>query len=334
MCPELEIINEKLKEMYTKMMRIRCFDEKIAELTTKGMRLGLTHLYCGEEAVAVGVCSNLRQNDFITSTHRGHGHSIAKDTNINAMMAELFAKKTGSNKGKGGSMHICESKVGNIGANGIVGAGIPIATGAALAAKLGGTDQVAVSFFGDGASNQGVFHESLNIASIWKLPVIYVCENNQFGMATPVTKSTSVKDIAIRAKSYDMIGEIVDGMDVLAVYKAAKEAVDRARKGLGPTLLECKTYRYYGHSGAWVIEPFSTFSYRTKEEVDEWRKRCPIIGLKAKLIRDKVMTEKEVDQLDASIRKQMDDAVKFAEESPDPLPEDAITDIYAEQGGK
>jgi pyruvate dehydrogenase E1 component alpha subunit len=326
----MALTSNQLKEMYTKMMRIRSFDEKIAELTTQGMRLGLTHLYCGEEAVAVGVCSNLRADDFITSTHRGHGHSIAKDTNINAMMAELYAKKTGSNKGKGGSMHICESRVGNIGANGIVGAGIPIATGAGLSAKLRGTDQVAVSFFGDGASNQGTFHESLNMASIWKLPVIYVCENNLYGMATPAARSTSVKDISVRAKAYDMIGETIDGMDVLAVHKAAKEAVERARKGLGPTLLECKTYRYYGHSGAWVIEPFSTFPYRTKEEVDEWRQRDPILQLKKKLIRDKIMIEEEIEQLDGSVRKQIDDAVKFAEESPSPHPEEALKDIYAE----
>jgi pyruvate dehydrogenase E1 component alpha subunit len=327
----MELPAEKLKDLYVKMMRIRSFEEKLVELTTlKGYYLGTLHLYCGQEAVGVGVCSNLNDDDYITIGHRAHGQSIAKGANINAMMAELFGKKTGSQKGKSGSMHMCERKVGNIGGNGIVGANIPIATGAALSAKLRGTDQVAVSFFGEGASNQGVFHESLNMASLWKLPVIYVCENNQYAVSTPVTQSTSVKNISTRAKAYNMIGETIDGMDVIAVYKAAKEAVERARKGLGPTLLECETYRYYGHMGGWVIEPFWVKEYRTKVEVDEWRARDPIDQLKAKLIRDKLLTEKQIEALDASIIKEIDDAVEFAENSPSPAPEDALKDIYAE----
>ena len=226
-------------------------------------------------------------------------------------------------------MHISERKLGNLGANGIVGAGIPIATGAALACKLRGTDGVAVSFFGDGASNQGTFHESLNMASLWKLPAIYVCENNQFGMSTPIAKSTSVKDVAVRAQGYGMVGEVVDGMNVLAVYNVAKAAVERARKGDGPTLIECKTYRYYGHSGAWVIEPFETFPYRTKEDIEEWRKRDPILQLKSKLISDQVISEAQFSELDGRITKEIEDAIRFATESPDPMPEDAMTDIVS-----
>ena len=327
----MELPAEKLKDLYVKMMRVRSFDEKIAELTTlRGLSLGMPHLYCGQEAVGVGVCDNLRDDDFITMSHRCHGQSVAKGSNINAMMAELFGKKTGSQKGKSGTMHMCDRKVGNIGGNGIVGSGIPIATGAALSAKLRGTDQVAVSFFGDGAANTGTFHESLNMASLWKLPVIYVCENNQFAVSTTLAQSTSVKNISTRAMAYNMVGETIDGMDVIKVYKAAKEAVERARKGLGPTLLECETYRYYGHMGGWVIEPFWVKEYRTKEEVGDWRARDPIDQLKAKLIRDKLLAEKELEALDVSIGKEIDDAVEFAENSPSPAPEDALEDIYAE----
>lgn len=325
----MSISNDKLLNMLERMLRIRHFDDKIAELTTKGRRLGMTHLYCGEEAVAVGVCANLRDDDYITSTHRGHGHCIAKGTDVKYMMAELFAKKTGTNKGKGGSMHISERRLGNLGANGIVGAGIPIATGAALASKLRGTDQVAVSFFGDGASNQGTFHESLNMAAIWKLPALYVCENNQFGMSTPVTTSTSVKDVSIRAQGYGIPGITVDGMNVLSVYDAAHGAVERARKGLGPTLIECKTYRFYGHSGAWVIEPFETSPYRTKEEIEEWRKRDPILQLKSRLLAEGTLTEAAFGELDSNVRKEIEEAVLFAEQSPSPSPEDALTDILS-----
>lgn len=326
----MDIPAEKLIDMYTRMLRIRAFEEKIVELTTKGRRLGATHLYCGEEAVAVGVCANLRDDDYITSTHRGHGHCIAKGTDVRLMMAELFAKKTGTNKGKGGSMHICERRVGNLGANGIVGAGIPIATGAALSCKLRGTDQVVACFFGDGASNQGTFHESLNMASLWKLPAIYVCENNLYGLSTPVNKSTSVGDISVRANAYGIPGVTVDGMDVLAVYEAVHEGVERARGGRGPALIECKTYRFYGHSGVFVIEPFETFPYRTKEEVMEWRKRDPVESFRIRLISAGVLTEARAEELSALIQREIEDAMRFAEESPDPAPEEALEDVYSE----
>jgi len=326
----MDIPTDKLIDMYVRMLRIRCFEEKIVELTTKGRRLGATHLYCGEEAVAVGVCTNLRDDDYITSTHRGHGHCIAKGTNVKYMMAELFGKRTGTNKGKGGSMHICERGVGNLGANGIVGAGIPIATGAALSCKLRGTDQVVACFFGDGATNQGTFHESLNMASLWKLPAIYVCENNLFGMSTPVGVSTSVKDVSVRAQAYGMSGVTVNGMNVMAVYEAAHVAVERARRGLGPTLIECKTYRFYAHSGVFVIEPFETFPYRTKEEVAEWRRRDPIETFKTELITQGVLTEGRTKELSNMIQSEIEDAVAFSEASPDPAPEEALQDIYSE----
>jgi pyruvate dehydrogenase E1 component alpha subunit len=325
----MDISNEKLIDMYVRMMRIRYFEEKVAELNMKGKRLG-GHLYIGEEAVAVGVCTNLRDDDYITSTHRGHGHCIAKGADVKYMMAELYGKETGTNKGKGGSMHIADRKVGVLGANGVVGAGLPIATGAGLSCKFQKTDQVAVCFFGDGASNQGTFHESLNMAALWKLPVIYVCENNMYGMHTAVSKSTSVRNISVRAQAYDIPGLTVDGMNVLAVYEAASQAVDRARKGQGPTLLECKTYRFLGHSGPYVIEAAQVKPYRTIEEVNEWKKRDPIPALRNKLVADKVLPEEKAIELSNKVKQEVEDAVRFAEQSPDPLPEEAVQDVFVE----
>jgi len=274
----INLPREKLVEMYRKMFEIRSFEEKVFELYAQNMVPGTIHLYAGEEAVAVGVCSNLRKDDYITSTHRGHGHCIAKGADPKRIMAEILGKKTGYCKGKGGSMHIADFKVGMLGATAVVGAGIPIAMGAGLSIKLRGTDQVVACFFGEGASNQGTFHEGINMAAIWKLPVIFVCENNLYAMGTRQSRVMLIENIADRAASYGIPGVTVDGNDVLAVYEAAREAVERARRGEGPTLIECKTYRHKGHSR---VDPAK---YRPKEEVEEWLRKDPIKRLREKLL--------------------------------------------------
>ncbi len=319
----LEIPKEKLIEIYKKMELIRHFEYTVNELYGKGKIFGALHLYAGEEAVAVGVCSNLRKDDYVLSTHRGHGHCIAKGADVKRMMAELFGRSTGVCKGKGGSMHVADVSVGMLGASGIVGGGIPLATGAALSAKYRGTDQVAVAFFGDGASNQGTFHEAINLGSIWDLPVIYVCENNQYAESTPITYSARVKDIADRAVSYGIPGVVVDGMDVIAVYEVAQAAIQRAREGKGPTLIECKTYRYEGHE---MGDPHNL--YRPKEEVDEWKKKDAILRLRKMLVSKKILTEKEVDKFEEDVKKQIEEAIKFADESPYPNPEEAVQGVF------
>ncbi len=326
---DVGISSEKLAEMYATMLRIRRFEEKVAEIIMKGRRM-TAHLYIGEEAVATGVCSALRGDDYVTSTHRGHGHCIAKGTDIKFMIAELFGKRTGTNKGKGGSMHIAKVSVGNLGANGIVGGSIPTATGAGLSIKLRGTDQVSVCFFGDGGSNQGVFHESLNIASIFDLPVIFVCENNMYAISTPISYSARVADISERAASYRIPGVSVDGMDVVTVYKAAQASVERARKGLGPTLLECKTYRYRGHAGPYEMEPYGDQTpYRSKEELESWKKRDPIAGLRRQMLERNILIEDKIKRIEDDISQEIEEAVIFAEESPDPAPEEALEDLLA-----
>ena len=300
------------------MLRVRKAELALAEMFKYGKIPMGAHLYEGEEAIAVGICANLRTDDYITSSHRGHGHCIAKGMDMKHMMAEVCGKKTGCCAGKGGTMHMFEPGIGIMGTIGIVGGGIPIAVGIALSAKLRNTDQVAVSFFGDGASNNGAFHESLNMASLWKLPAIFVCENNQYATSVSVKRSTSVKDIGIRAAGYNMPGIIVDGNHVDEVYDAAKEAVARARSGEGPTLIECKTYRIRGHfEGDDAI-------YRTKEEVDEARKNDPIDYWKAHLLKKKVLTEAEYQSIVAAVDQEVAQAAAFAEESPYPAPEDAL----------
>lgn len=316
---------EKLLDMYRKMVRIRKFETRVEELHVQGILPGLKHLYIGEEAVAVGVASCLREDDYIGSTHRGHGHLIAKGGDVKLMMAELYGKKTGYCKGKGGSMHIADINIGILGANGIVAANIPIVGGAALSCKMRKTDQVAVSFFGDGGANEGIFHEGLNLASVWKLPAIFVCENNQYAISTPHKKVTAVENIAERAKAYNMPGVTVDGMDVLAVYAAAREAVERARKGEGPTFIECKTYRFKGH---YVGEGQRELSYRLPEEVKGWKKMCPIKRFKETLIKEKVISEEIAEKIEKDIEREIEEAVKFAEESPYPLPEEALEDLF------
>ncbi len=316
--------NEKLIQMYTTMIRIRKFEEQLNIQIAGGKISGFVHLYLGQEAVATGVCAVLRDSDYISSTHRGHGHLIAKGGKTKLMMAELFAKRTGYCKGKGGSMHIADMDLGIMGANGIVGGGPPLATGAALAAQHKETDNVAVSFFGDGASNQGTTHEAMNLASIWRLPVIFVAENNGFGEFTRQSDHQRIRSITERAAGYDMPSASVDGNDVIAVYEAASEAVSRAREGNGPTLLECMTFRIAGH---FVGDPEP---YRSPDEVTAWKAedKDPIPRFE-KLLREKNVGTRETL---AGIKKAADDeiadALQFAEESPEPELSDLLEDVY------
>ena len=319
----LTLTKEKLVEIYRKMLEIRFFEEKVFELYAQNLVPGTIHLYAGEEAVAVGVCSNLRKNDYITSTHRGHGHCIAKGAELKRIMAEILGKKTGYCKGKGGSMHIADFSKGMLGATAVVGAGIPIAVGAGLSIKLRDTDQVVACFFGEGASNQGTFHESINMSAIWKLPIIFVCENNLYAMGTRLSRAMAIENVADRAIAYGIPGEAVDGNDVLAVYEAARKAVERARKGEGPTLIECKTYRHKGHSR---IDPAK---YRPKEEVEDWLTRDPIKRFKEKLLKTNTLVEAEFQQIGKKVSVEIEEAVKFAMESPYPVPEEALEDVYA-----
>jgi TPP-dependent pyruvate/acetoin dehydrogenase alpha subunit len=311
-------------EMLRSMLRIRRFEERLALLFKRGKLPGFVHLYIGEEAVAVGVCSALRAEDRITSTHRGHGHLLAKGARADRMMAELFGRVTGYCRGKGGSMHIADFGVGIIGANGIVGGGIPIATGVAWGDRQLGRDVVTVSFFGDGASNQGVFFESMNLAAIWRLPVVFVCENNGYTEWTPTERLTAGK-ISRRSVPFGVPGREVDGNDVLSVHAAARQAVRRARAGEGPTLLECRTYRWHGHNEG--EEAFSG-QYRPEAEQQRWRERDPITrligGLAARGVEKAV-----IEQIDAAEQAPVDQAVEFAERSPFPDPDDAFADLFA-----
>jgi len=309
--------------MYKRMLEIRHFEEKAFELYGQNLVPGTIHLYAGQEAVAVGVCANLRKDDYITSTHRGHGHCIAKGAQLGQIMAEILGKKTGYCKGKGGSMHIADFRVGMLGATAVVGAGIPIAAGAALSIKLRRTDQVVACFFGEGASNQGTFHEGINVAAVWTLPVVFVCENNLYAMGTRQSRVMLIENMADRAAAYGIPGVVADGNDVLAVYETVHRAVERAREGKGPTLIECKTYRHRGHSR------FDPATYRPKEEVEEWLKKDPILRFKAKLLETKILTEKEAEKIEQDVIAAIEKATKFAMESPYPAPEEALEDVYA-----
>ncbi|MFC1904061.1 thiamine pyrophosphate-dependent dehydrogenase E1 component subunit alpha [Chloroflexota bacterium] len=319
----MAIENTKQIDMYRVMLRIRAFEERLFKEFQTGKIGGALHLYTGEEAIATGACANLKPDDYITSTHRGHGHVIAKGGKTNYMMAELFGKKTGYNKGKGGSMHLADTDIGILGANGIVGGGIPIAGGAALSAQYRGTDQVTICFFGDGTVNSTRFHEGVNLASIWKLPIVYVVENNYYAESTSVSYSINIPEIADRAAAYGIPGITVDGNDVLAVYEAVGEAVARARRGEGPSLVVCNACRWGGH---YTGDPQT---YRTKEEISECMKKDPVARFKKHLIETGILTEAQTDKLQQEIAEEIDQAVKFAEESPFPEPEDALTDVYA-----
>jgi pyruvate dehydrogenase E1 component alpha subunit len=319
----MNIPKERLILMYERMLKIRYFEDRVRELFANGEMPGFVHLYLGQEAVAVGACASLNTDDFITSTHRGHGHIIAKGGEMRCMMAELYGKATGYNKGKGGSMHIAWPELGILGANGIVSGGIPIATGAGLSAKLRKSGQVVVCFFGDGASNEGTFHESLNIAGAFDLPVVYVCENNLYAVSTRQSKVRKVEDIADRAQGYGMPGIVVDGNDVVAVYEAVHEAVDRARAGEGPTLVECKTYRWRAHFEGEVD------TYRPPEEVEAWLKREPVEPYRKLLIEQGMLSEPEAQVIEQSVLAELEEAVEFARVSPLPEPETALEGLWA-----
>ncbi len=310
-------------KLYQKMLEIRSFEEKVFELYGENLVPGTIHLYAGEEAVAVGVCSNLRKDDYIVSTHRGHGHCIAKGADLTKTMAEILGRVTGYCKGKGGSMHIADFSIGVLGATAVVGAGIPIATGAGLSIKLRKTDQVVACFFGDGASNQGTFHEAVNLAAIWKLPVIFVCENNLYAMGTRQTRVMLIENVAKRGEAYGIPGITVDGNDVLEVFNATKEAVIRARNQNGPTLIECKTYRQKGHSR------FDPATYRPKEEVEEWLNKDPINRLKNKLLEEDMFSSRDFEEIEKKVNEDVKEAVQFAKKSEFPNPETAVTDVFA-----
>ncbi len=314
---------EQLLQMYRQMWEIRRFDSRALELYREGQMRGTTHPYIGMEAVGVGVCAALRPDDTITSTHRGHGHCIAKGGDMKLMMAELLGKATGYCRGKGGSMHIADVEKGILGANGIVGGGMGIATGSALSSKILGIDRVSICFFGDGALNQGVLHEACNLSAIWKLPVVFVCENNQYAMSARAEHFTSVPDPSIRAVAYGIPGVNVDGMDVVAVHRATTEAVERARAGKGPSFIVATTYRFFGHH---VGDPLN---YRDKSEVDEWRKKDPIDGLKALLLDRRMLTEDEAEQIEQDVVARVEEAIEFAKASPDPTADTLMEDIYA-----
>lgn len=317
---------ERAGRIYSTMARIRAFEFRALKLFEENKLRGSVHLYIGEEAVASTVCSQLTDDDYIASTHRGHGHCIAKGAELDKAMAELMGKATGYCKGRSGSMHIADFTKGNLGANAIVGGGIPIAVGAGLAIKLQKKDRVSVSFFGDGASNQGTFHESLNFASAKKLPVIFICENNGYAISVPTSESTSVKDISVRSVGYDMPGETVDGNDVEAIDAAFERALKRARAGEGPSLIECKTYRWLGH---WTGDPQN---YRTREEVEAWKQKDPIKRWREKLVAVGLYTDAELDAMDKAADDEVAAATEFALNSPNPDPAHVLDDVFYEGG--
>jgi len=315
---------ERLKDALLKMVLIRKFEAGAEDSYSRGLIHGTMHLSIGQEASAMASCMALTDEDKITSTHRGHGHCIAKGADVGKMFAEFFGKETGYCRGRGGSMHIADVERGNLGANGIVGGGLPIAVGAALSAKRLGTGAVTVCFFGDGANNEGAFHEALNMAAIWQLPVVFVCENNQYGMSTSMERSTAVKRVAERAASYDMPGITVDGNDFSNVAEAVDNAVARARAGDGPSLVENLTYRWRGHSKS------DRNRYRTKEEIAEWQTRDPIRHMADMLIDHRIMTPDEVAAIEAEADQIIEDAITFAKDSPAPRIEEATRDVYTE----
>jgi pyruvate dehydrogenase E1 component alpha subunit len=318
----MEMSKEKLLWMYERMRLIREFEERLHVDFAAGKIPGFVHLYAGEEAVAVGACANLTDADFLTSTHRGHGHCIAKGVDIKEMMAEIYGKATGSCKGKGGSMHIADVSKGMLGANGIVGGGPPLACGAGLTSKIKGSGQVTVCFFGDGASNQGTTMEGLNLAGIWKLPVVFICENNGYAETTSPQYSVSGQDIAARARGFGMPSVAIDGLDVFSVYEAVREAVARARRGDGPSFIETQTYRYYGHFEG------DTIRYRNKEEEERYRNQDCIQRFRKVVVSQGSLTEAELDAIDAKAKQAIEEAVTFADASPTPQMQEVITDVY------
>lgn len=324
----MELTPERHLGLLRSMIRIRLFEETAGKLMEAGKMPGFLHLYVGQEAVAAGVCDALRIDDYITSTHRGHGHLIAKGGDLSRMMAELMGKAGGYCGGKGGSMHINDLELGMLGANGIVGAGVPIAVGAGFRNKYLGTDQVSVTFFGDASTNIGAFHEAANMACALKLPVVFICEHNMYGEYTPTSKAMVIADVVDRAAGYGMPGVIVDGMDVLAVHEATSEAIARARRGEGPALVEAKTYRYFNHHGIQNLG----LKYRPDDEVLAWRERDPITSFERALLDGDVASQDEIDAVWAEVRAAIADAIEFAEASPFPAPEALLENVYT--GGR
>ncbi len=314
---------ETLVALYYQMLLVRRFEEKSAESYSMGKIGGFCHLYIGQEAVAIGAISAVRKDDYVLTSYREHAHALAKGMTPESVMAELYGKATGCSKGKGGSMHMFDKSVGFLGGHAIVGGQIPLATGVAFASKYQGTDQVTLCFFGEAAVNQGAFHESLNMAQLWKLPCIYICENNQYGMGTSLERAMSLQDISLKAHAYEIVSEIVDGMDVLAVREATERAVARARLESLPTLLEVRTYRFMGHS---MSDPGN---YRTRAEIERHQERDPLKLFSATLVETGTVSEAELKDLDTRVKEEVANSVRFAEESPEPDPRELYTDIYA-----
>ena len=325
----MDFSSAKQFDLHRRMVRIRLFEEAAGRLAEANKLPGFLHLYVGEEAVASGVCGALNDDDHITSTHRGHGHLVAKGGDFNRMMAELMGKSTGYCKGKGGSMHISDTSLGMLGANGIVGAGSPIAVGAAFANKYRGKGQVAVAFFGDGSTNIGAFHEAANMACALHLPIVFACENNEYGEFTPRDKTMAITDVVDRAAGYGMTGVIVDGMDVIAVHEAAVEADERARQGGGPSMIEAKTYRFYNHHGVQNLG----LKYRSDEEVAVWKLRDPIFTFEDRMIENGAATRANFDDIWAELRADIDTAIQFAEDSPYPTPDQILVNVYTSMTG-
>jgi len=320
-----ELSKEVQLDLHRRMVRIRLFEEAAGSLAEAAKLPGFLHLYVGEEAVASGVCVNLNDDDHITSTHRGHGHLVAKGGDFDRMMAELMGKSTGYCKGKGGSMHISDLDLGMLGANGIVGAGSPIAVGAAFADKYRGRGQVSVAFFGDGATNIGAFHEAANMACALHLPIVFVCENNEFGEFTRREQTMAITDVIDRAAGYGMPGVIADGMDVVAIYEAASEAVARARRGDGPSMIEAKTYRFYNHHGVQNLG----LKYRTDDEVAVWKERDPIFSFEERLIELGTVDAEQIEHVWSDLRDDIAEAIQFAEDSPFPEADQLLVDVYS-----
>lgn len=321
----MDLDQNRLIEMYRRLLRIRIFEETVVGLQGKGEFPGAAHTSIGQEGEIVGACMALRDDDYMVGNHRSHGHPIGKGADLRGLMAEVLGRKTGVDRGKGGSMHLADFKIGSLGETSIVGSGIPVAVGAALGSKMMGTDRVCLCFFGDGAANEGAFHEGLNLAAVWKLPVIFLCENNLYAATTPAALTLAVKDVATRAQSYDMPGIIVDGQDAVGVFTAVSEAVQRARAGLGPSLIEAKTYRYLEHSVGMAVP---RGAYRSDEEIAQWKKRDPIVIHRSALISNRVAGEQEVIEVEAQVRVEVDAAVDYAHQSEFPDAAEAFENLY------
>ena len=322
----MQLDKSVLEGMFRKMLEIRYFEEQVNELYKKGIMTSLAHPYIGEEAVAVGACLGLTEEDYITCTHRGHCHLIAKGGELKYMMAEILGKKTGYCQGKGGSMHIADFELGILGANGIVGGGFTIAVGAGLAAKTLNNGRVTICFFGDAATNEGSFHESMNMAGLWKLPVVFVCENNLYGISVSQARHMAITDIANRGSGYGIPGVVVDGMDVLAVHQEVQAAINQARQGEGPTLVECKTYRFSGHH---VGDPGNGILYRSKEEMEIWKERCPIKKMEQYLLENNVIDQQAIAKIKGETKQLVAEAHDFALNSPFPEAGELLQGLYA-----